>query len=119
MCFNEYYDGYYIGVCFLFLIPLYVAVGIFCWYGDSKKKDERFWLVYASGLAAISIFLIYVYTIYYIQNDYQGNKYYSGWGEKDEPGNYSTKSKTSYVLEQLCVGMAYFAILIYACFACS
>lgn len=118
--FNEYIDGSYVIVCFILLIPIYVAVGLFCVFLQSETKSGRKWTWIACLLALTTVVLYYVYTLYYFSNVYPYNDYYKGAGDKDDPDshNYQRIKKKDFIVMQILVFVTLLILLIYSTFAC-
>merc|ERR1712086_899454 len=114
MCFNEYVDGVYVGVAFLLLIPIFVAVVLDCQYrGRHTSKMQRNNFTIACVLSLITITLLYIWTVYYFSKMYQYPDYHQGFGDKDDKENYHKRSKTMYIVEQCIIGVTLIALYIY------
>ena len=120
MCFNEYIDKNYVGIGFLVLIPIFVAVVLDCRYrGRHTTKNQRNLFTVACILALVTIVLLYAWTIYYFSNQYEGDYVYSGFGDKDDKENYHKTPKKAYIIEQALIGLSLIGVYIYFIVACS
>ena len=106
LIFNLYIDGYYIGISFLLLVPLYIACILFIIFMRSKKRSDRFQLKVGCILATISIALLYLWTLIYFGKCYEYPVVYHGVGDKEDESNYTSYSKTQYLMETILIGLS-------------
>ena len=99
LIFNAYVDSYYVAFLFLFTVPIYFACGLFFVHTNAKDQKGRGYLKLAVVLMLVSIFLTYLWCIYYYTALSDQKEVHTGVGGKDEKGNYSKRSKNSYVFE--------------------
>ena len=120
LCFNAYFDWFYVLVLFLCFIPLYIAFYLFFRYGwSASTKDERHNLRLGCLLVCISIILYTIWTVAYIYVLYGYQGVYEGIGDMDEWGNYRRTSKRNYIIWQILIGTTELALFTYFWFACS
>ena len=85
-------------VCFVLLIPIYVACALFFVFLESKQKRHRMWLWVSCLLALLTVIAFYTWTIIYFNNQYKYNNVYSGMGDKDDDENYDKESKNRFII---------------------
>ena len=112
--FNEYIDSSYVCICLLALIPLYVAIGIFCAYSGSRYRSGRRWLWIACILAILSVLIYFICTIVYFSSEYPEDKVYIGKDDKNNKANYSSQSKKSFIIIQVLIFVTLLIFLVYS-----
>ena len=98
--FNEYVEGYYAFLMFLFILPLYGACGINLWYASDKSQKGRAFLKLSCIFVLVSVTLICLWAIMYNWSITPYHEVYIGSGSKKN-GSYSKVSKATYVWEQI------------------
>ena len=97
LLFNEDIDKYYVVISYCLLIPIIIACCFHYCYGRSRSYNQRFYLALGVILAAISVFLYYVYTINYFKFHYESDDITSGYG----PAKYRTGSRDGYIYRKI------------------
>ena len=118
LCFNAYFDGYFVGVAFLLLLPLYIACALLIIFVSDKTSRGRAWLKWACLLVVLSILGLIIWTCVYINNLYEDKYVYEGLGDRDDGGNYTFESKRSYLTKAVLFSICVIILFVYFFFVC-
>ena len=118
LLFNAYFNDYFVGVAFLFLLPLYVACYFFIRYFNKNTYEERAWLKWACLMVIGSAILVVIWQACYISSLYEGRYVYMGMGDKDDRWNYTIESKRDYITNAVLWGITVIVLYTYFFFAC-
>ena len=117
--FNEYFDWWFAIVLFFCLLPLYWAFGLFWVYMTAERRQDRDYLKIGVLLAAVSIFLVTLWTVIYVSAYYHHSHVYQGIGDAEDTTNYKKETKSTFITTTILTGLIWLGLLIYFWFACN
>ena len=86
--FNQYYESWYVIICWLLLIPLFFGFALFVRFVDAKTYEDRGNLKLGVMLAGITVVALTTWSIFYVAKFYGSRDVYFGMGDPEDEGNY-------------------------------
>ena len=95
--FNEYVDWWFPVVLDALIIPMWVGMILFWCCTNRRTKEERIYTLYACIIAILTAVAVSTWNICYFLLLYKKKVIYLGYGDSDDPDNYSRIGKVAFI----------------------